>query len=246
MKRPTRKQSLLLILVVALVAATSASIAFGGSYNFYFNNTEQGANSTANPSINATPNGVQQSGAQQTQQVTTQTSPDGKSQIVTSAPQAAPASVAAAPTPTAEDPNHQPILRVGLSWMDSATAGYGMAAPGASLEVFPLKELSLFGNVSGGVIDSPNKMNINALINFYPLMVTLGHIQLEIGGSAGIAVISSHPYPTVGGRANLHLAKNWNISAGLRYVFAGQSDYGYGYDPHSGLNYDIGLQFKFL
>lgn len=253
------------VLFLAGLGALFWKSAYGATYNFYFNNTEQGNNSTANPTVSVAPTGT-----------------PTPTQVSAPATTTTPTLMSPVPVTTPEDPDRFRTFRIGVAYLTtrfhddpgtlyttSSAGNYSYSwsndasAPGLSLELFLNPEVSLMAQMSAGVIGvGSGGLTIAGLVNFYPAKFSFGSTHIELGFSGGVLARGYGPVLlTAGPRVNWHLSKSWDLAIGARYIFGSDNalynGYSYtsgssggvsastsSYGPSRGWTFDAGIQLK--
>ena len=221
-----------------------AYVAWGATYNFYFNNTEQGDNGTATPSVSVSGDGsvVKKSGAAEPVQVkgdaATVPAPDTK------APVTGAVSTAEAPAPV-ENQESKFRVAIGLTGVSDYSAGHQYHMDGeleisASASYFFNRDfgLSVFGSKLPSVGDTGDGTSYDHWLagieaEFVPIHITIGRMDdlIDLGVIGGVAAeySSAENYsqstvepgswqirPEGGIRLGLNVGKSWSIIAGIR------------------------------
>lgn len=226
----------------SLGCVTTVTAVWGATYNFYFNNTEQGPNSTASPSLSVVDGKPSSSGAQKTvTNLTEGDAPAAKTEVPAVASAQAPAVAKTASSthvePKSDDDSH--FWRFGLSagfvgWQDSGSVNgpyYGGGSPTnnrgvalLSLGLFPAREigLNLFAGIrSSGFDDNVTPIFGGAEIEIVPLKISIFRAThlLEfaaLGGVSKLTPTSEGVHVHVGARATINLGERWGIMAAGR------------------------------
>jgi hypothetical protein len=220
------------LVLAALVAAAGVSLVWAGTYNFYFNNTEQGANSTASPSLTVSADGKATStGAQQTVSST-----DGKL-VPDKNPAAGSSVVPAAPVTTAEsapaqresDPDfrHFRLELGGTKAIHRYQYGYTTDEQGllAAVGISFTRELGV--NFFGSRLEKGRWFG-GADFEITPIRASLFRMEnfLELTGLVGASTLDQVYYGAVllahvGARVNLNLGHQFGVTAVVRQSLGG-------------------------
>ena len=193
------------------------SVAWSATYSFYFNNTEQGPNSTATPSI--TVDGVKATGTGAQQTVSSNGTVLTGLAPVSPADTAPAASIANAPAvPSSGFKRFRVIL--GTTTLSRYGIGGLLKRVGGSFEAgfWIGKDLGIHV-LGGGVSESTYGL---AEIEIVPLRLTLFRFEnlIELGVLAGGHTDSPYMdwprYLHAGARLNLNLGDSWSLTTSLR------------------------------
>lgn len=198
-----------------------AWVAWGGSYNFYFNNTEQGSNSTATPTVTVTTDEKSKSGANSVPASETGTAPAAQTVTV---PGSAPGPVSANTVAATEDSSKKSrrfrASATGLV-MGRKAGGEKSVGGGLGFAYFPVREIGLniygFG-MNGGGEDGVVGLDLEVL----PLRFSLGRFEnlIETGPILGASTFKRASGNLVtlhaGLRLNFNLGEQWSITSSAR------------------------------
>ena len=229
--KPARNTTFLVV-CSGLAAALGAHAAV---YNLYFNNTEQGDNSTANPQVKVeqTPDGVVVAKKPSTDPASPAAAPSNAAPATPPTAAGAPnvaeggsASALAAIASTSTSAPSRQNFRMDLSGFLTHSRGFDSGGLGGSFSCFPLPYLG-FGAFAGAQVSSDAYQDVMALhggaeIEVVPLKLNLFGFQdaFKISTLAGFSSLGrvSHNVAALfaGARVGLNFGSRWTLAARVR------------------------------
>jgi hypothetical protein len=202
------------LLLAGLLGCELAASA--ATYNFIFNNTEQGDGSTASPSLSVASDGtVSKSGggADSKPLVRTQgiaQAPGGETTVVseTSAPRAA-----------APAFRHFRFTGAASLYEGRYSAAKGPWATGSFAYFFnPEWGLNAFGVLATSA--ASNELEAGLEFEIVPIRISLGRVEnlVELGFMGGLSHAQDWNDPHLGARVNVNLGESWGLTACGRYA----------------------------
>ncbi len=222
--------------LASLAMAALASLAMGATYNFYFNNTEQGDNSTANPSLSVVDGkGAKSGGTEPLPEVMAQPShpPTPPAAPPATETLTGPPPVAAAPEQSTLMAKVESLLGQPEFHKTRFTVGAGLHPDHdvmltANAGYFVSREIGF--NAFGGVGSKRRRSEFNggAELEVVPFRVSLGRIENIV--DVGFMVGASTSRPASGNWVSPHLGARVNFNVGSRWslTVAGRGNLGYG------------------
>lgn len=216
----SRTFGMIIWLVLASLAAWGC-LAQAATYNFYFNNTEQGDNSTATPTVTM-------SGDKSKPSAERTPGAPALAGVPAPAPASAAPTVAAHESHTALSPGEIPAPEFRHCRITGGLANKSGAWGGsANLGYFFTREFGI--NAFGGGFGQ-NYLNGNdtrffggAELEVTPIRITVGRIDnlIDIGGLLGVSTIDADEdnwiSPHAGLRMNLNLGNRWSLTTTSRF-----------------------------
>lgn len=227
----------------------------GATYNFIFNNTEQGPNSSATPSIHVSPDGLVQKtagvpagvvsgatseGASTSVGAPAGVPPTGLPQNAASVPQASSevARTALTGDTAAHDRRWRFDLGLATVWEYGHVGdfGEGRISPSLGVSFFPVSQVGLHAFI-GSMMNDYTPFFGGFEIELIPLQIGFGRFNrlIEAGLLAGVSSSSSSYQRLLahaGARINVNLGEQWGLTTGLRL-------------NHANVFADAGLSIRF-
>lgn len=228
------KKFLYLAILVVVLSLTMVSLVRAAAYNFFFNNTEQGANSTASPTLTVDGEGKATStGAQQTTSNLMDLGKGGEAKKPV-APEATPALVALAPV-SPEDTaaaTHFKRVHLGVSGvvasgsLDGLRSGNGSQSGAlASFGVWLGRDVGLNAFLGGLTSDMSNHVFGGGELELRAVRVSLFRMDdlldlslLAGAGSYQKVAQAASVSPHAGARVNVNLGENWGVGVTGRAI----------------------------
>ncbi len=225
------------MLIVFVCLGSVSYVAYGATYNFYFNNTEQGPNSTASPSLTVTDGKATSTGADKTNVPT----PAPASETLAPAPSPTATTTTSAQVsalaPEADGPRKRKWRIAALGHAQDRDNAFDMSysklGSGVSVGFFPIRELGLSLTAGATRIEKNPEAFALAELDFIPIHIALGSWENAIEGGVigGFNTIrrvngnagSLHAGARVGINfsESFGLTASYRLNAGLRMAEAG-------------------------